>query len=289
MDLSLLWSTRPAGATAADASDPAPRASRPPRAAALVIPHPGRTGLLLTTAPQDEPHAQDIALVIRRALQDLASHDEIRLVQALIDPQETLRARALARGGLECLATLEYLERPITSALAPRRTPLPAGYEILQWSPGDRAMLGELLRRTYIDTLDCPGLADMRENQDILDGHLQAGEHDPSLWFILWQGDMAVGALLLSPSCATDSVELVYLGLAPEARGRALGIALLEHGMRAIALRPERTLGLAVDARNTPATKLYARAGFVRVRRRDAWVSPLARRCAAPSAEGSVK
>jgi hypothetical protein len=146
-----------------------------------------------------------------------------------------------------------------------------------------------LLRRTYEGTLDCPGLSELRADDDILDGHLHAGEFDPSLWFMLHDGPRPIGALLLSPSAATDSVEVVYLGLAPEARGRGLAAALLAHGARAIASRPERTLALAVDARNTPAAKLYERAGFAAVRRREAWVAVPAPAALAETAQPPVK
>ena len=124
-----------------------------------------------------------------------------------------------------------------------------------------------------METLDCPGLAEMRTPADILDGHLAAGEHDAALWTIASLDGRAVGALLMSPSAATDSVEVVYLGLVPAVRGRGLGRAMLAHGMLLAAGRPERTLALAVDARNTPAVALYARTGFRTARRREAFVA----------------
>jgi ribosomal protein S18 acetylase RimI-like enzyme len=42
-----------------------------------------------------------------------------------------------------------------------------------------------------------------------------------------------------------------------------------------VADRPERMMALAVDARNTPATALYARTGFRTLRRREAFVAHL--------------
>jgi ribosomal-protein-alanine N-acetyltransferase len=68
-------------------------------------------------------------------------------------------------------------------------------------------------------------------------------------------------------------VEVVYLGLAPEARGRGLGRALMLHGLGLVQQRPERVMALAVDQRNTPAVALYARLGFRTVRRREAFVA----------------
>ena len=254
MDLSLLWSV-----------------GHPVRAAALVVPHPGRTGLLLCTAPRDDGHARAVAGTVRAALEGIAGTG-IGLVQALTSPHESLREAALREAGLQHLATLEYLERPIPGRPAPEAA-LPAGMQVETWDPSDRAGLMQLLRRTYEGTLDCPGLSDLRRDADILDGHLGAGTFDASTWFILREGGRAVGALLLSASPPTDSIEVIYLGLAPDARGRGAGAALLAHGIRAVAARHERTLALAVDTRNAPAMKLYRRFGFAPVRRREAWIA----------------
>jgi ribosomal protein S18 acetylase RimI-like enzyme len=254
MDLSLLWS-----------------AGHPVQAAALIVPHPGRTGLLLSTVPRDPAHVQAVAETVRAAVHGIVGMG-IGMVQALTSPHESLRASALRAAGLRHLATLEYLERPIPGRPAPAPE-LPAGMRIVTWDPADRRGMTQLLRRTYEGTLDCPGLSDLRRDEDILDGHLGAGTFDPALWFVLREHDRPIGALLLSPSPPTDSVEVIYLGLAPEARGRGAGAALMAHGIRAVANRPERTLALAVDVRNVPATRLYQRFGFAPVRRREAWIA----------------
>lgn len=280
MDLSLLWSARPGGEEGV---------AGPPLASVLVIPHPGRTGLLLTGAPRDAAQARGLGTLIAHALEDLGTRRDVRLVQALLDPEDTLRATALRAGGMRHLATLEYLERPIHTlgGFGPAR--LPEGWSVAPWDPRERAMLCALLRRTYEETLDCPGLSDLRADEDILQGHLESGEHDPTLWFILRERGEPAGALLLSPSRASDSVEIVYLGLARHARGRGLARALLEHGLHAAASRRERVVSLAVDARNTPAARLYARLDFSPVRRREAWISPVPTARAAEGAPVAVK
>ena len=254
LSLSLLWSV-----------------GRPVQAAALVVPHPGRTGLLLHSAPRDRDHVHAVAGAIRAAVAGL-NGTGINLLQALTSAEEALRADALNEAGFQHLATLEYLERPIPGKPAPD-APLPAGMRIDPWDPADRQTLTSLLRRTYEGTLDCPGLSELRRDDDILDGHLGAGTFDASTWFILREHARAIGALLLSVSPQTDSVEVIYLGLAPEARGRGAGAALLAHGIRAVAARPEHVLALAVDVKNVPATKLYRRFGFAPVRRREAWIA----------------
>lgn len=259
IDLSLVWSATIDGRV---------------DAGALLVPHPGRSGLLMATQPRDHAHAQVVGRLVRTLLEECRSLPSVRLVQALSAPSEALRSQAWALGGMRHLASLDYMERPVATP-GDRAGAVPEGIEFVPWNPSQRDLLQRLLAETYVETLDCPGLAQMREPADILDGHLAAGEHDPALWTIAWRGDRPVAALLLSPSQATESLEVVYLGIVPDHRSRGLGRALMS---RAIALghgRPERTLGLAVDARNTPAVALYARCGFRTVRRREAFVASL--------------
>jgi ribosomal protein S18 acetylase RimI-like enzyme len=59
-----------------------------------------------------------------------------------------------------------------------------------------------------------------------------------------------------------DVWEVVYLGLTPAARGRGLGRAVLQQALALARIHVPR-LELAVDCRNTPATRLYHSTGFV--------------------------
>lgn len=261
IDLSLVWTASREGRA---------------EAGALLVPHPGRSALLMATSPRDHAHAEVIGQLVGTLLRECDSMPGIRLVQALSAPSETLRSQAWVRGGMRHLASLDYMERPLTSdGAAPSRCP--EGITFTSWNPGDRQLLQRLLVETYVETLDCPGLAQMRDPSDILDGHLAAGEHDPALWTIAWRAGRPVAALLLSPSQATESLEIVYLGIVPEERARGLGRAMLARAITLGCGRPERVLGLAVDARNTPAVALYARTGFRTVRRREAFVAGIGR------------
>lgn len=260
IDLSFLWTARDEGRIVG---------------AAMVVPHPGKTALLMTSGPEDRAQAVRLGALVRATLGACRARPDIWLVQALTSPGEPLRAEALGLGGMQHLASLEYMERPTGSLEGAEAAP-PAGCRFEPWDPTQRALLRDLLQRTYVDTLDCPGLSKLRDPEDILDGHLAAGNHDPALWTIAWQGSTPCGALLMSASGISESIEVVYLGLAPESRGHGLGRALLAHGLALVAARPEPTVSLAVDARNAPALALYARAGFRAVRRREAFVAPVA-------------
>lgn len=260
IDLSFVWVARTAGRSVG---------------AAVVVPHPGRTALLMTSAPEDHVHAAQIGGLVRATLEACRGRPDIRLVQALASPGEPLRVEAFGQGGMRHLASLDYMDRP-RGPMAGAPAALAPGYHLAPWDPSHRAMLRDLLQQTYVDTLDCPGLSQLRDPEDILAGHLAAGDHDPALWTVAWEGAEPRGALLLSASPVSESIEVVYLGLAPPARGKGIGAALLAHGLALAASRPEPTVSLAVDARNEPALRLYARAGFRPVRRREAFVAPVA-------------
>ena len=75
----------------------------------------------------------------------------------------------------------------------------------------------------------------------------------------------AASVLLMAEVPGRDVWEVVYLGLTPAARGRGLGRAVLQHALE-LARTHVSQLELAVDCRNTPATRLYQSTGFTRPR-----------------------
>ena len=80
---------------------------------------------------------------------------------------------------------------------------------------------------------------------------------------------------MLNPSPRQKTIELVYLGLANWARGSGLGAMLLNRGLEQCSLRGERAITLAVDECNTPAIRIYFKAGFRRLLRRVALIRVL--------------
>jgi ribosomal protein S18 acetylase RimI-like enzyme len=62
-----------------------------------------------------------------------------------------------------------------------------------------------------------------------------------------------------------DTLELVYLGLTPAARGRGLGDLMMRRALALAAADGAGRLSLAVDSDNVPALKLYYRHGMQRV------------------------
>ncbi len=276
--------------------------------AALASPGAGRTATLFATAARAPNDIAPLSDLLQRVLHGLSTPPDrteaaptttgeaapldIDLVQALIDPSEFRQAEAISRSGMARLAELSYLERstprgPILKAAAGpvgSATEWPSDIRAERWDPANRRELIQTLERSYVGTLDCPALAGLRRGEDVLDGHMHSGTFEPSLWTVLrftsgpHEGHTA-GVCLFNSSTSgagqSGSLELVYFGLVPEARGRGLGRTLLRHALDGLRERRESTVLLAVDDRNEPAHRLYREAGFRTRFRRIAYIHSL--------------
>jgi ribosomal-protein-alanine N-acetyltransferase len=80
----------------------------------------------------------------------------------------------------------------------------------------------------------------------------------------------AVAGFILS-RLAADEAEILSVAVADARRGRGIGRALLTEHMRRLAGLGVRALFLEVDEDNAPARRLYARAGFHGVGRREGY------------------
>jgi ribosomal protein S18 acetylase RimI-like enzyme len=257
------------------------------RAAVLAVRSAGRTTMLLATHPRDAADAAAIGRVVAAACE--SASEDTDLAQALVEPSRPLDIAAYEAGGLARLATLDYLECPLGAAWKARRgTPEPAptgwafdpvdaaidGDDPAALGDGLRAELCSVLERSYLDTLDCPGLAGVRRTGDVLDGHFGSGARE-RIWLVARERGAAGAVCLLNASADRGSAELVYLGVAREARGRGVARALLVEGMRRCADAGLRSVTLAVDARNAPARRLYDALGYTQTSSRVALIRAL--------------
>ena len=98
--------------------------------------------------------------------------------------------------------------------------------------------------------------------------------YDPTLWFLLWDGDELAGFALDFPEFGTDSGLgwVNWLGVRKPWRRRGLAEALLRRSFAELYARGKRRVGLGVDAQNvTGALRLYERVGMRAVRRYGTW------------------
>jgi len=107
---------------------------------------------------------------------------------------------------------------------------------------------------------------------DVIQTHKATGTFRPSAWHLAIADRNPVGIVLVNSLGGRG--ELVYLGVAPEARGKGLGRTLLARAIADTARMGLPVLGLAVDVENEPAMRLYAGAGFKEIRRRMTWFIP---------------
>jgi mycothiol synthase len=232
--------------------------------ALLPIVSPGRTMLLLGPggAPTDR-RERAAATALIDAICARHGAQNVQLAQVLLDPADAASHRLYESGAFGSVAQLIYLQ------VAPRRRAappvLPAGLRWVAYGPDTHERFSQTIGRTYHQSLDCPHLNGLREMEDVLAGHKASGDFDPRLWTLLCDGDTPLGALLLAPMQPADTIELVYLGLVSEARGRGLGDLMMRQALAATAAHGAGRLSLAVDANNSPALKLYYRHGMQRV------------------------
>ena len=244
----------------------------------LWVPSPGRTAMLFGPAMSEFPEAAAATEAALVEAQNDARDQGVVLVQAMMEPADAAGKTVFAAAGLGQLATLTYMERR-----PPMQAPafaLPADLTLAPYEAATHGLFREAIRRSYEATLDCPALSEMRDVEDVIEGHKAVGPFDPQLWGVLLRGTggggQPVGCLLLADIPARQGLELVYLGLTPEVRGRGLGRVLMQRLLGIAARRNYAVATLAVDAANVPAVRLYRRCGYASVAQRVAMVRKLA-------------
>lgn len=231
-----------------------------PLASALVVPSAGKAAMIFFSPAASWPSDGVAAELIRRACADQQIGD-IRLVQAMLEPELSHPAQVLTQAGFEELALLSYMQRRGTTPW----TPLDLGdraIDVRHWNETNRPLFERCILASYEQTLDCRGLLGLRDVGDVVAGHMAAGVFDPTLWYALQADDQPVGVMLLNDVPQSSALELVYLGLALPWRGRGLAGRLLRHGLAQVRQRRRTRMILAVDEANAPAMQLYRREGF---------------------------
>ena len=239
--------------------------------AALVIESPGGAAMAVAptrVASQRWVEATEKALdAARRGAWERGAV----MVQVLTPPDAAGLPQALQGSGFQYLTRLVYLRRGVET---PRPNPrVDGGLEWLTYEPQYEGLFGAAIIRSYVESLDCPELTGLRSPSEVLLGYRAAGEFDPTCWFVASRGGEAVGVILLNRVGGSDTLELVYMGVAQPFRGKGVADALLGRAMDEMEARNAKDMALAVDQRNEPARKVYARWGFVEMARRDAWLA----------------
>lgn len=202
-------------------------------------------------------------------------------------------------------------EAAYSDATANARSPAMLQFRPLLWGePQHLCAFTELVEATYSGTLDCPELAEYRSTSETLRGYQTASSFDPSLWFEVldarYPAKPPVGCMILAqhgdePTSSDDGnrtptnletreqggqidseppadgpvIEIVYMGLVPEARGKGYGSVLVDQ-----AAKIARSVGgsrfiLGVDRNNQPARDIYRSKGMIELLSETVWVKQI--------------
>jgi ribosomal protein S18 acetylase RimI-like enzyme len=180
---------------------------------------------------------------------------QANLIQLMLPIGGEVTERAAIATGFQFGANLLLLGRSCSAAeLGPVADPL-------RFEPCGRE-LELVLQRTYEGTLDCPLLTCKRPLEEVVRGYEATGSTGRTHWRTLFRNGEPAGCVLVAGHSKLAIAELVYMGLAPEARGKGLGGELLMEAERLTLECGFSQLVIGVDGANAPARRLYEAAGY---------------------------
>ena len=204
----------------------------------------------------------------------------LELIQTSHPPTDRFEAAAVQQAGFEFLSSLKQLEFVVSEQAGLQKSAIE---QKLIWrrfesnNSTDRIQYENWLAATYIDTLDCPRLNDIRSIAATMDGYIDAmkgtsalqAAADQTLLPQWWstsdennEGEEAVAAAFMLTPVDRRVWELTYFGVASKHRNRGLGAATLQRMLKQLDdLNAERVFAY-VDENNKPALNLYNKRGF---------------------------
>ena len=242
--------------------------------ACVCIESPGRSAIILLPSSRASDAESDTTGALIDCVIEHQRHRDICLLQALLELNDDRNRECLAKKGFTEIAILHYLELKLTDAETPDTSP-PEGLRqsSLAWNhygPETHDTFAALVKATYTDSLDCPGLSNLRNIEDVIEAHKAAGRFLPHRWLLLTCDGQPAACILLSENPLQSRLELVYMGVHPRFRRKAIARYILNCGVELAHREHFKTLTLAVDARNQPARRLYKNAGFLETHKRRA-------------------
>ena len=231
---------------------------------------PGRTAIVMFPSPGARNiDSDDQRQLMAVGLEQLAER-KLHYVQALVEPQANDKRELLEASGFAYLTQLIYLQRTAASPSFEKVGAHEATW--ISYSGESHHAFEEILLATYEDSRDCPELSGLRPIDAVIESHKASGMFDPGLWEIACVDGEPAGCVLLSPLTYGSLMEIVYLGVAPRYRRRAVGRLLLRRALEHCRAAGRRDLTAVVDRRNDPARQLYARFEFKPTAAREAYI-----------------
>ncbi|MFO0937714.1 MAG: GNAT family N-acetyltransferase [Gemmataceae bacterium] len=188
----------------------------------------------------------------------------VKVCQLIGNPAKAEEYRGLVRNGY--LPPSRLVEMAIDTFPEPssssESTVIGPAVEIVPFREERAREFAELLCETYVGTLDCPELNDVRTPGETLASLRGNSRAEQPHWSFVEVAGHPIGVVMLNPATAPQKWELTYLGLVPSHRFQGFGKALLTVALATA--RDNRASGmiLTTDSRNLPAIRLYESAGF---------------------------
>lgn len=212
------------------------------------------------------PEAQSLTVdLIRGQIEQLRQHMPGGHIQAAIELADESTQSLIESSGLSKLAEVDQLWLnldgwPLSESSGHRETLRSLACQ--HASVLSRWRFQQLLSQTFEGTLDCPELNGIRSARDVLESFLSGRRlRECQYWSTLWQANELVGCLMLQAH-NHNLIELAYMGLIPSARGRGLGVQILEFATKQARDLQASMIVVAADSRNVPAQNLYRKFGF---------------------------
>lgn len=180
--------------------------------------------------------------------------------QCIIEPHEIESRQTLTRNGYPTVTELDFMNLDLSACDASVSDN--SRLTSVEFSADTYSRFAQVLESTYVETLDCPLLSDHRSVDQAIASHQTSGQFDPTRWKVYCSDGKDVGVLLLSEYPEQEAWEVVYMGVAPEARGHGYGREIIEAGIRDAVQQGTNGLFLAVDNKNHVAQGVYQAVGF---------------------------
>jgi len=239
---------------------------------------PGRAVFILSDLPKiDNPRIYDLQTQVIHSLFQWAVDQGNNFVQIILDPDDHPRQKICSQMGFRQLTDLIYLHR--SGDTQPANCAPPDNISWLTYDKSNHSLFKQLITQTLEDSLDSPELKKLRKLEDLISSLKTTDRFEPSYWRLLKckdssksnkknQQDEPAGTLLLAPTPQRDAIEIIYLGVVPQMRGKGLGKALLNEAVNLAKQTGVKSVLVSIDCRNNPARKLYEKFGFKSLLRR---------------------
>jgi ribosomal protein S18 acetylase RimI-like enzyme len=250
------------------------RLDRSPVGAGLFVSQPDGTMLVWPPVVGSDVDSESQRLVEDSILQFMLAemeHKQSSIAQCVLETDSAESADPLRRNGFQFLSQLVVMQRWLQDVPLPARQSTSLGTRSYDESHNHSEFVS-VLESTYIGSLDCPSLYNVRSADRAIRSHRHVGVFRPENWTLYDDNAVDAGVLLLNEQPAQRAWEVVYVGVVPAYRGRGFGRQMLVDAMHRAKSANQQAIILTLDAANSVARRIYDGLGFTELGVRFAYV-----------------